>query len=62
MMWVQFDNAAYQLHLEYRSHNPARDGKWRKITVVVIRESEKNTARMVQTRAGYFAATKKGDD
>ena len=51
-----------QYHLEYRSNNPARDGKWRKITAVVIREREKDTARVVQTRAGYFAATKKGDD
>lgn len=48
-----------QYHLEYRSNNPARDGKWRKITVVVSREREKDTARVVQTRAGYFAATEK---
>ncbi len=48
-----------QYHLEYRSNNPARDGKWRKITVVVSRESEKNISRVVQTRAGYFAITGK---
>lgn len=48
-----------QYHLEYRSNNPARDGKWRKITAVVIREREKDTARVVQTRTGYFAITGK---
>ena len=48
-----------QYHLEYRSNNPARDGKWRKITAVVIRERGKDTARVIQTRAGYFAAKEK---
>ncbi len=58
-MKAMADEVDRQYHLEYRSNNPARDGKWRKITVVVSREREKDTARVVQTRAGYFAATEK---
>jgi len=58
-MKAMTEEVGRQYYLEYRSNNPARDGKWRKITVVVIREREKDTARVLQTRAGYFAATEK---
>lgn len=59
MMKAMAEEVNRQYHLEYRSNNPARDGKWRKITAVVSREREKDGARVVQTRAGYFAITGK---
>lgn len=58
-MKAMVEEVGRQYRLEYYSDNSARDGKWRKITVDVPREGEKDTARVVQTRAGYFAVTEK---
>lgn len=48
-----------QYGLGYYPTNTTRDGKWRKIRVVVAR-SDNNTSYVSRTRAGYYAA--KGGD
>ena len=65
-MKAMVEEVGRQYRLEYYSNNPAnnlannptRDGKWRKITVVISPEGKKATARVVRTRTGYYSLTK----
>jgi Ca-activated chloride channel family protein len=45
-----------QYSLGYYPSNPARDGQWRKIRVVVDSSRAKDTKYVVRTRSGYYAA------
>lgn len=44
-----------QYSLGYYPSNPARDGQWRKIKVVVNRSGEKGAKYVARTRTGYYA-------
>ena len=57
-MKAMVEEVGRQYRLEYNSNNPARDGKWRKVTVVVTREGEKEAAKIAQSRTGYYAPQK----
>jgi Ca-activated chloride channel homolog len=57
-MKAMVEEVGRQYRLEYYSNNPARDGKWRKVTVVVTREGEKDAAKVAQSRTGYYAPQK----
>lgn len=57
-MKAMIEEVSRQYRLEYHSNNPARDGKWRKVTVAVTREGEKEAAKVVQSRTGYYATKK----
>jgi Ca-activated chloride channel family protein len=57
-MKAMVEEVGRQYRLEYYSNNPARDGKWRKVTVVVTREGEKGAAKVAQSRTGYYAPQK----
>ncbi|MEP7273819.1 MAG: VWA domain-containing protein [Acidobacteriota bacterium] len=57
-MKAMVEEVGRQYRLEYDSNNPARDGKWRKIKVVVAAEGQNEAARVVRTRIGYYAPTR----
>ncbi len=44
-----------QYSLGYYPSNPARDGQWRKIKVVVSRPGDKQAKYVARTRTGYYA-------
>lgn len=43
-----------QYSLGYYPNNTARDGKWRKIKVVVTGQGEKDAKYVARTRTGYY--------
>lgn len=57
-MKAMVEEVGRQYRLEYYSNNPVRDGKWRKVTIVMTREGEKEVAKVVQSRTGYYAPQK----
>jgi len=50
-------DVSWQYQLGYYPTNRARDGKWRKIRVVVLRPKNTDTKYIARTRTGYYGPT-----